>query len=73
MDQPGERVSPRNFYENYGCGRGAESWVKMTKKRSILIVEDKGLIALHLQEILQTSGYSVPDPVASGEDAIEYL
>ena len=45
----------------------------MTKKRSILIVEDEGLIALQLQEILQTSGYSVPDPVISGEIAIEYV
>lgn len=45
----------------------------MTKKGSILIVEDEGVIALHLQEILQNSGYNVPDPVASGEGAIEYM
>lgn len=43
------------------------------KDPSILIVEDDGLIALHLQEKLQNAGYDVPDPVASGEEAIEYL
>ena len=43
------------------------------KNQSILIVEDDGLIALHLQELLQNSGYDVPDPVASGEEAIEYV
>jgi CheY-like chemotaxis protein len=41
------------------------------KKPSILIVEDDGLIALHLQELLENAGYVVPDPVPSGEDAIE--
>jgi CheY-like chemotaxis protein len=43
------------------------------KEPSILIVEDDGLIALHLQEILLNSGYNVPDPVASGEEAIEHM
>jgi CheY-like chemotaxis protein len=43
------------------------------KDLSILIVEDDSLIALHLQELLQNSGYDVPDPVASGEEAIEYV
>ena len=43
------------------------------KSPSILIVEDDGLIALWLQELLKKSGYDVPDPVASGEEAIEYL
>jgi two-component system, response regulator PdtaR len=43
------------------------------KKPSILIVEDEGLIALHLQELLQKAGYDVPDTVPSGEDAIECM
>jgi CheY-like chemotaxis protein len=43
------------------------------KDPSILIVEDDGLIALHLQELLRNSGYNVPGPVASGEEAIEYV
>jgi CheY-like chemotaxis protein len=43
------------------------------KKPSILIVEDEGLIALQLQELLLNAGYEVPDPVACGEDAIGYL
>src|SRR5665647_1618669 len=40
---------------------------------SILIVEDDSLIALYLQELLQNAGYNVPDPVASGEEAIEHV
>lgn len=40
---------------------------------SVLIVEDDGLIALSLLEFLKRSGYDTPGPVASGEDAIEYL
>lgn len=40
---------------------------------SVLIVEDNGLIALMLQEFLTRYGYEVPPPVASGEEAIEYL
>jgi CheY-like chemotaxis protein len=43
------------------------------KTPSILIVEDDGLIAIHLQEILQKAGYHVPDPLASGEEAIDYV
>ena len=43
----------------------------MKKPASILIVEDDGLIAMQLQEFLKRSGYDVPDPVASGEEAIE--
>jgi CheY-like chemotaxis protein len=41
----------------------------MTDK-SILIVEDEGLIALHLMEILTNAGYRVREPVPSGEDAL---
>ena len=40
---------------------------------SVLIVEDEGLIALHLQELLEKAGYNVLDLVPSGEDAIEYV
>ncbi len=40
---------------------------------SILIVEDDGLIALRMQELLKSSGYRVSDPVASGEEALERL
>jgi CheY-like chemotaxis protein len=43
------------------------------KEPSILIVEDEGLIALHLQELLEKGGYHVLDPVPCGEDAIEYV
>jgi CheY-like chemotaxis protein len=43
------------------------------KNQMILIVEDDGLIALHLQELLQNAGYDIPPPVASGEEAIEYV
>jgi len=44
-----------------------------SKKPSILIVEDEGLIALHLRELLQKSGYDVTDAVPSGEDALTCL
>lgn len=43
------------------------------KNPSILVVEDDGIIALSLLELLQKSGYDVPDPVASGEEVLEYL
>ena len=38
---------------------------------SVLIVEDDGLIALSLLQLLQKSGYNVMDPVCSGEEAID--
>lgn len=40
---------------------------------TILIVEDDGVIALRMQEMLRKSGYIVPDPVAFGEDALEQI
>jgi CheY-like chemotaxis protein len=40
---------------------------------TILVVEDEGLIALHLTEILEKAGYRVLDPVYSGEMAIRAL
>jgi len=42
-------------------------------KATILIVEDEGLIALHISEILANAGYMVADLLPSGEDALEYL
>jgi CheY-like chemotaxis protein len=39
----------------------------------IQIVEDEGLIALHLTEMLEKAGYRVPDPVYSGEMALTAL
>lgn len=43
------------------------------KNPLILIVEDDGLIALSLMQLLQKSGFDVPDPVVSGEEAIDYV
>ena len=40
---------------------------------SVLVVEDEGLIALQLMELLSKAGYHVPDAVASGEEALEVL
>jgi CheY-like chemotaxis protein len=37
---------------------------------SILVVEDEGLIALHLTELLENAGYQVIGPVSSGEKAL---
>jgi CheY-like chemotaxis protein len=45
----------------------------MNPSRTILIVEDEGLIALHLMEILTNAGYRVLEPVASGEEALRHL
>jgi DNA-binding response OmpR family regulator len=40
---------------------------------NILVVEDEGLIALHLMELLSKEGFTIPDPVANGEDLLEKL
>jgi CheY-like chemotaxis protein len=37
---------------------------------SILIVEDEGIIALQLTELLENHGYRVAGSVATGEDAV---
>ena len=42
-------------------------------KASVLIVEDDGLIAMHLSEMLERAGYCVPDPEYSGEIALDHL
>jgi CheY-like chemotaxis protein len=42
-------------------------------KEIILVVEDEGLIALHLTEILENAGYQVLEPVYSGEMALRVL
>ncbi len=39
-------------------------------KARILVVEDERIVALHLQQRLQTLGYDVSTPVASGEQAL---
>jgi CheY-like chemotaxis protein len=39
----------------------------------ILIVEDEGLIALHIEEMLSHAGYEVAALFPSGEDALAYL
>jgi len=41
--------------------------------KSILIVEDEGLIALHLTEILEKAGYTLLQPESSGEKVIDHL
>lgn len=39
----------------------------------ILVVEDDGMIAFHTADVLEKAGFSVLMPVASGEEALEYL
>jgi len=39
----------------------------------ILVVEDEGLIALHIEEILGRAGYHVQALIPSGELALQYL
>ena len=36
----------------------------------ILLVEDDGILAIHLQDLLERQGYAVMKPIASGEEAI---
>jgi two-component system, cell cycle sensor histidine kinase and response regulator CckA len=43
----------------------------MNSAKRIMIVEDDGIIAMHLQELLQKSGYAVIAVVASGEAALQ--
>ena len=40
---------------------------------SVLIVEDDGLTALYLAELLSRAGYTVLDPVSKGEDSLDLL
>ena len=40
---------------------------------SILVVEDEGLIALHVTELLEKAGYRVIGPVSSGEMALRVI
>jgi CheY-like chemotaxis protein len=40
---------------------------------NILIVEDEGLITLHLIQVLKKAGYRVTSPVSSGEMALRTL
>ena len=47
--------------------------VAVMRTFTILIVEDNGLIAFMLQRLFAEYGYTVPAPVASGEDALEYV
>jgi len=41
--------------------------------KSILVVEDDGLIAMRISELLSRAGYLVRDPLPSGEEALEEL
>lgn len=45
----------------------------MMSSATILIVEDDALIALHLMELLLKEGFSVRDPIASGEELLDHL
>jgi CheY-like chemotaxis protein len=41
------------------------------EQTNIMIVEDEGLIAYHLKEVLEKNRFSVPVTVASGEEAVQ--
>ena len=40
---------------------------------TILLVEDEGLIALHLMEVLTSAGYTVTDLISTGEELLAML
>lgn len=42
-------------------------------RKTILIVEDEGLIVLHMTELLEKAGYRLVDPAFSGETALQAL
>ena len=42
-------------------------------KATILIVEDDGILAFHLQEMLSSLGYGIAGPLASGEEALDFV
>jgi CheY-like chemotaxis protein len=42
-------------------------------KGRVVIVEDEGLIALHIEEMLTHAGYEVADLFSAGEDVLAYL
>ena len=39
-------------------------------KKTILIIEDDGILGLQLKNMLINLGYNVPEPMATGEEAI---
>lgn len=43
------------------------------KENVIMVLEDEGLIALHLIEVLENAGYRVTGPLHSGELALKTL
>ena len=43
----------------------------MVRKKKILIVEDEAIFAMSMQRVLIKSGYDVPEPVSSGEEAVK--
>lgn len=47
-------------------------WILLTRK-NILVVEDEGLIALHLTEVMEYAGYQVTGLAASGEAVLRSL
>jgi two-component system, response regulator PdtaR len=49
------------------------AWQRSMTSGNILLVEDEGLIALHLMEVLTNAGYSVTDLITSGEELLALL
>ena len=44
---------------------------RQMNKETIMVVEDEGLIAYHLKDLLEKNDYLVPATVATGEDAVK--
>jgi diguanylate cyclase (GGDEF)-like protein/PAS domain S-box-containing protein len=42
----------------------------LMKEKTILVVEDEGIIAMHLQRMLVSFGFRVPETVESGQEAL---
>jgi CheY-like chemotaxis protein len=47
--------------------------VEMAQSSRILVLEDEGLVAMHIQDLLEDHGYVVLGPVRTVEDALSCL
>lgn len=58
-------MADHNFIDNNG--------LSLKREKSILVVEDEGLIALQLTELIEKAGYRVTGLAASGEAVLQSL
>ena len=68
---PIDCVAPvRQLAEELVCLLNGSTETEETKSRTVLIVEDEGLVARNLRERLNEAGYRVCGPASTGEEAV---